>query len=37
MRGDFSAFFQKKEGNAQQCRIRVLQPEMAQGDPAAFF
>ena len=36
MRGDFSAFFQKKEGNTQQCRIRVLQPEMAQGDPAAF-
>ena len=31
----FSAFFQKKEGNARQCRIRVLQPEMAQGAPAA--
>ena len=28
-------FFKKKEGNAQQCRIRVLQPEMAQGAPAA--
>ena len=35
--GRFSAFFQKKEGNAQQCRIRVLQPGMAQNELTHFL